>query len=119
MLREDCELPCKQCGELFIFSAGEQEFFHEKSWAPPIRCQPCREEKKASGVWGTRAVKVDALTRQVLCARCGKPASRNFSLKHRKAVCAECGGMDMPTVYHDAITVEEWITIAGEIVRKG
>lgn len=110
-------LTCQDCRQEFVFSIGEQEWFDQKGFPPPIRCKECRALRKRQGVWGTRAMQVDVLTRQVLCSKCGKPASRNFSLHRRKAVCPECGGGNEPTRYPDAMTIEEWVEIAGDIVR--
>ena len=41
---EDKTLVCKDCGNEFIFSAGEQEFYAEKGFQnEPQRCKACRE----------------------------------------------------------------------------
>jgi DNA replicative helicase MCM subunit Mcm2 (Cdc46/Mcm family) len=44
---EDKTLTCQDCGEEFIFTAGEQEFFEEKGFDEPRRCKECRDKKKA------------------------------------------------------------------------
>ncbi|RLG23838.1 cytochrome C551 [Methanosarcinales archaeon] len=44
---EDKTLTCQDCGEEFIFTAGEQEFFEEKGFDEPKRCKECRDKKKA------------------------------------------------------------------------
>ena len=45
---EDQTLTCVDCGREFIWTAGEQEFFHEKGFTtPPKRCQDCRQAKTA------------------------------------------------------------------------
>lgn len=34
------------CGDEFIWTAGEKEFFHEKGFAdPPKRCKACRQAR--------------------------------------------------------------------------
>ena len=44
---EDKTLICKDCGEEFIFSAGEQEFYAEKGFVnEPQRCKACRDARK-------------------------------------------------------------------------
>ena len=44
---EDKTIICKDCGEEFIFSAGEQEFYAEKGLAnEPQRCKACRMARK-------------------------------------------------------------------------
>ncbi|HHI30477.1 cytochrome C551 [Methanosarcinales archaeon ex4572_44] len=44
---EDRTLVCKDCGEEFVFTAGEQEFFEEKGFDDPQRCKECRERRKS------------------------------------------------------------------------
>lgn len=44
----DKTLICKDCGQEFIFSAGEQAFYQEKGLDnEPKRCKECREKRKA------------------------------------------------------------------------
>jgi hypothetical protein len=44
---QDQTLTCVDCGEEFAWSAGEQEFFHEKGFTnPPKRCKQCRQDRK-------------------------------------------------------------------------
>lgn len=44
---EDKTLKCKDCGNEFVFTAGEQEFYAEKGLVnEPQRCKPCRDAKK-------------------------------------------------------------------------
>jgi hypothetical protein len=45
---EDQTRTCSDCGDEFTWTAGEQEFFHEKGFAdPPKRCKACRQARKA------------------------------------------------------------------------
>jgi CxxC-x17-CxxC domain-containing protein len=45
----DQQIRCSDCGDVFLFSAAEQEFYAEKGLAaPPKRCKPCRQARKAS-----------------------------------------------------------------------
>jgi CxxC-x17-CxxC domain-containing protein len=47
MAFEDQQLQCVECGEPFIFSASEQEFYAEKELThPPKRCKTCRKNAK-------------------------------------------------------------------------
>ena len=39
-------LVCKECGQEFIFTAGEQEFYAEKGVNEPQRCKACRDARK-------------------------------------------------------------------------
>ncbi len=44
---EDKTLVCKDCGQEFVFTAGEQEFYAEKGFQnEPIRCKECRQKRK-------------------------------------------------------------------------
>jgi DNA-directed RNA polymerase subunit RPC12/RpoP len=43
---EDKNLTCRDCGKTFVFTAGEQAFFAEKSLSDPIRCPDCRRLRK-------------------------------------------------------------------------
>jgi hypothetical protein len=44
---EDQTLTCAECGNAFVWSTGEQEFFREKGFTePPKRCRDCRQAKK-------------------------------------------------------------------------
>ena len=42
----DRVLHCFDCGQSFVFTAGEQAFFQSKSLSEPKRCRPCRELRK-------------------------------------------------------------------------
>lgn len=45
---QDKTLVCKDCGNQFVFTAGEQAFYAEKGFAnEPQRCKECRDKKKA------------------------------------------------------------------------
>ena len=44
---EDKKMICKDCGDEFIFTVGEQEFYKEKGFEnEPTRCADCRRAKK-------------------------------------------------------------------------
>ena len=44
---QDEKLICEDCGNEFVFTAGEQEFYAEKGLAnKPKRCPECRKIKK-------------------------------------------------------------------------
>lgn len=44
---EDKTLKCKECGQPFTFTAGEQEFYAQKGFQnEPVRCGPCRRVRK-------------------------------------------------------------------------
>ena len=70
----DKTLTCRDCGNTFLFTAGEQEFFAQKGFSnEPTRCPSCRSARRASG---------------------GFSSGGGFSRGERQmyaAVCAECG----------------------------
>ena len=44
----DKTLTCKDCGNEFIFTEGEQEFYAKKAFTnDPVRCPECRKARKA------------------------------------------------------------------------
>ncbi len=46
-MAQDKELTCRDCGQSFTFTAGEQEFFQSRGFSEPIRCKTCRDVRKA------------------------------------------------------------------------
>lgn len=42
----DKTLTCVECGEEFIFSDEEQQFYSERGFQEPKRCKPCRDKRK-------------------------------------------------------------------------
>jgi hypothetical protein len=47
LMSQDKELTCKDCGQSFTFTAGEQEFFQTRGFSEPIRCKTCRDVRKS------------------------------------------------------------------------
>lgn len=80
-------LECKDCGESFVFTAGEQEFYAQKGFdSMPSRCKKCREQRRAESRGRSKRVMYE-----IVCARCGKVESIPFEPSHDKAVyCNEC-----------------------------
>jgi CxxC-x17-CxxC domain-containing protein len=71
---EDRTLTCRDCGESFVFSAGEQQFFASKGLVnDPQRCVSCRATAKRSRATGA------------------SPGGREY----HAAVCNSCGGQAM------------------------
>lgn len=79
---EDKTLVCKECGNEFTFTAGEQEFFAEKGLThEPKTCKSCRDAKKQRN----RPVYTG------VCAVCGGEAKVPFEPKSGRPVyCSEC-----------------------------
>ena len=84
---EDKTLVCKDCGNEFIFSAGEQAFYAEKGFQnEPTRCRDCRQAHKAARNNGTVREMHDAI-----CANCGAATKVPFQPREDRPVyCSEC-----------------------------
>ena len=82
---EDKILTCKECGNEFTFTAGEQEFYAERGFQnEPQRCKACRDARKTA----TRAPR-EFFT--AICAECGRVAKVPFQPKtDRPVFCSEC-----------------------------
>ena len=82
---EDKTLVCKECGNEFVFTAGEQEFYAERGFQnEPQRCKACRDARKNA----TRGPR-EFFT--ATCARCGGEAKVPFEPKSDRPVyCSEC-----------------------------
>lgn len=47
MEKQDKIIVCKDCGQEFTFTVGEQNFYEEKGFTnEPVRCKACRDKKK-------------------------------------------------------------------------
>ena len=44
----DKTITCRDCGNTFTFTEGEQDFYSQKGYSEPGRCPDCRAAKKAS-----------------------------------------------------------------------
>lgn len=82
MAYEDKTLKCRDCGQDFVFTAGEQEFYAEKGFVnEPQRCKVCRSARKqAKGELTT-----------VICADCGVTTEVPFVPRtDRPVYCRDC-----------------------------
>ena len=82
---QDKTLKCKECGNEFVFTAGEQEFYAEKGFVnEPQRCKACRDARK-------NANKSEREMFEATCARCGGVARVPFKPREDRAVyCSDC-----------------------------
>jgi CxxC-x17-CxxC domain-containing protein len=78
-------LVCIECGAEFVFSAGEQLFFHEKQFTnDPKRCKQCKA-KSNSGRWLKKP------EMQTTCAECGAETTVPFKpTQGRPVLCRSC-----------------------------
>ena len=82
---EDKTLVCKECGEEFVFTAREQEFYESKGFVnAPQRCKPCRDKRKNAG-------RAPREMHEATCAACGGVATVPFIPRDDRPVyCSEC-----------------------------
>ncbi len=81
----DRVLTCVDCGAEFVFTAGEQLFFHDKQFLnDPKRCKACKA-KRSSG-----SSRVRAETRTT-CSECGETTTVPFKpTQGRPVLCRSC-----------------------------
>jgi CxxC-x17-CxxC domain-containing protein len=91
---QDKVLKCVDCGADFIFTAGEQLFFHDKQFKnEPKRCKPCKAKRASmlgapAGTPGSTYTKVETRT---VCSGCGKETTVPFKpTQGRPVFCREC-----------------------------
>ena len=103
----DKTLTCRECGNTFTFTEGEQDFYAQKGFGEPSRCPDCRAAKKAArnsggydsygsdrsyggggggyssdrsyGGGGGGYGRSERTMTQVVCANCGKDTEVPFS----------------------------------------
>jgi len=83
----DRTLKCRECGDDFVFTSGEQAFFAEKGLInDPQRCTTCRavRRRERSG-GGAREM------HEVVCAQCGANTTVPFLPRlERPVYCSSC-----------------------------
>src|SRR5258708_16369790 len=43
----DITLTCRDCGQAFTFTSGEQDFYASRGFSEPTRCADCRAARKS------------------------------------------------------------------------
>jgi CxxC-x17-CxxC domain-containing protein len=88
---EDQSINCVDCGQQFLFTAGEQAFYASKGLTnAPTRCKACREARKQHRSEAPRAPRGRSGPAQ------GGPA-RSAPRELHAVVCADCGaGTQVP-----------------------
>jgi CxxC-x17-CxxC domain-containing protein len=78
-------LKCIDCGAEFVFTAGEQLFFHDKQFKnDPKHCKECKAKRARGGA------RVNSET-QTRCAVCGKETTVPFKpTQGRPVLCRSC-----------------------------
>lgn len=99
---QDKTLTCRDCGQEFTWTAGEQEFYASRGLVnQPGRCPECRAARKAqqgggsySGGSYSSSGGYDRPQRQMfpaVCSQCGKETQVPFQPRGDKPVyCSDC-----------------------------
>ena len=84
-MKEDKTLVCADCGQQFVFTASEQEFYEEKGFTNELkRCPASRRARKQQRNSSRKLF-------PVVCAECGKETMIPFEPKEDRPVyCREC-----------------------------
>lgn len=88
---QDKVLKCIDCGADFVFTAGEQLFFHDKQFKnEPKRCKTCKN-KRVSVLGAAPAQGYNKIETRAVCSSCGKETTVPFKpTQGRPVFCREC-----------------------------
>lgn len=92
---QDRTINCVDCGEDFIWTGGEQVFFHDKGLQnEPKRCKGCKQAKndRLSAIAAAQASGVrQRIEVSVHCAQCGQTTTVPFyPSQGRPVYCRSC-----------------------------
>ena len=92
---QDRPIKCVDCAEEFIWTAGEQVFFHDKGLKnEPKRCKPCKQAKneRLAAIAAAQSSGVrQRIEVSVLCAQCGQQTTVPFyPSQGRPVYCRSC-----------------------------
>ena len=85
-------LTCRDCGQEFTFSAGEQEFYASKGLTnTPSRCPSCRAARRGAQSTSSFSRAPRGESYETTCATCGRPTSVPFIPREDRPVyCSDC-----------------------------
>ncbi len=88
---QDKVLKCMDCGADFLFTAGEQLFFHDKQFKnEPKRCKACKT-KRVAVLGAAPAQPYAKVETRTVCSQCGKETTVPFRpTQGRPVFCREC-----------------------------
>jgi|SRR5471032_643864 CxxC-x17-CxxC domain-containing protein len=94
---QDKVLKCVDCGEDFVFTAGEQQFFHDKQFTNlPKRCKACKVKRTPSAKAPNHFTKNET---RAVCSGCGKETTLPFRpTQGRPVFCRECFGQQKKAI---------------------
>lgn len=87
----DKTLECSDCGQSFVFTAHEQEFYASKGYAnEPKRCPNCRETRRTQQP-SPGAYRPRRQVHPAVCAQCGRDCEVPFEPSEGRPVyCSDC-----------------------------
>ena len=99
----DTTLTCRDCGQAFTFTSGEQDFYASRGFSEPSRCADCRAARKAqrdgggssyssySGGGYSSGARGEREMFSATCSSCGQEAKVPFQPSGDKPVyCSAC-----------------------------
>ncbi|CAN5751426.1 zinc-ribbon domain containing protein [soil metagenome] len=105
-MQTDRTLTCADCGQEFVFTSSEQQFYTDRGFSDPRRCRNCRAARKASmgggdqsmggggyggGAGGGFRERRPREMFEATCSNCGKTANVPFRPTSGKPVyCDDC-----------------------------
>lgn len=92
---QDRSIKCVDCGEIFIWTGGEQVFFHDKGLKnEPKRCKTCKQAKneRLAAIAAAQSSGVrQRIEVSVQCAQCGQQTTVPFyPSQGRPVYCRSC-----------------------------
>src|SRR5258708_29880922 len=86
---QDRTLTCRDCGQDFTFTVGEQEFYASRGLTNlPGRCPDCRAARRSGGGGGQSSpLRPPAEQFATPCASCGKPTTVPFVPREERPAC--------------------------------
>lgn len=91
---QDMTLTCKDCGQSFVWSVDEQEFYKQKNFSAPLRCKDCRVKARQRFNGGNGGNGGGGGSRQsfpITCANCGAQDTVPFQPRgDRPVLCRNC-----------------------------
>jgi len=85
-------LTCQDCGNEFIFTAGEQLFFFDKQFKnDPKRCKPCKSRRAGLTGSSPAAAGISRTETRTHCSECGIETTVPFKpTQGRPVLCRQC-----------------------------
>ena len=104
-------LTCADCGDEFIFTAGEQLFFFDKQFKnDPKRCKPCKFKRASAATRPGTAPGTAVLSRtetRTQCSECGVETTVPFKpTQGRPVLCRQCFQRRQPQAAAAVVAVD-------------